>query len=96
MKKFLKLFFTVSTFIMIFTFSNVLAATNVDVQINGEIVDFTDSEGNRVDAQIINDRTMVPLRKIFEIFGCEINWDNDTRTVMPKGAKRDGTFWHNL
>lgn len=81
MKKFLKLFLTVSTFMIIFTFSNVLAVTNVDVQINGEIVDFTDSEGNKVEAQIINDRTMVPLRKIFEILGCEINWDNDTRTV---------------
>jgi hypothetical protein len=30
---------------------------------------------------IINDRTMVPLRKIFESLGAEIHWDQATSTV---------------
>lgn len=34
-----------------------------------------------VAGQIINDRTMVPLRAISEAFGAIVYWDNDTRTV---------------
>lgn len=34
-----------------------------------------------VAGQIINNRTMVPLRAISEAFGAVVYWDNDTRTV---------------
>lgn len=34
-----------------------------------------------VPAQIINDRTMVPLRAIAETLDCEVKWDEMTRTV---------------
>jgi hypothetical protein len=34
-----------------------------------------------VPAQIINGRTMVPLRILSESIGAEVNWDNATRTV---------------
>lgn len=34
-----------------------------------------------VPAQIINDRTMVPIRFISENFGANVGWDGDTRTV---------------
>ena len=33
-------------------------------------------------AQIVNDRTMVPVRFIAETLGCKVDWDNDTRTVI--------------
>ena len=33
-------------------------------------------------AQIINSRTMVPLRAISESFGCEVEWDGETKTVI--------------
>ena len=62
-------------------------ASNVNVQINGEIVNFKDEQGNVVNAQIINDRTMVPMRKIFEILGAEIEWDGENRKVT--GTKGD-------
>lgn len=63
-------------------------ASNVYVQLNGELIDFTDSNGNRVDAQIVNSRTMVPLRKIFELLGATVEWDNSTRTAFAvKGEK---------
>ncbi|MGN1318674.1 MAG: stalk domain-containing protein [Lachnospirales bacterium] len=43
------------------------------------------NEGNvttiDVPAQIINSRTMVPLRAIFEALDAEVNWDGDTRTI---------------
>ena len=41
------------------------SALAVSVQMNGENINFTDEKGNKVEAQIINSRTMVPLRKIF-------------------------------
>ncbi|MDO4562742.1 MAG: stalk domain-containing protein [Clostridia bacterium] len=37
---------------------------------------------------IVNDRTLVPLRAIFETMGAEVNWDDATRTVT---ATRGGT-----
>jgi len=43
-----------------------------------------------VPAQIIGDRTMVPLRAIFEALGAEVTWDSDTRTVT--SAKGDITI----
>jgi len=37
---------------------------------------------------IINSRVLVPMRKIFEILGCEVFWDSETSTVT---ALKDGT-----
>lgn len=31
--------------------------------------------------EIINDRTMIPLRAVTESFGAEVTWDADTKTV---------------
>lgn len=62
-------------------------ASDIQVQINGEIIDFTDSNGAKVTAQIINDRTMVPFRKIFNSLGVtdeNITWIGETRTVIAK------------
>ena len=41
-----------------------------------------------VPPQIINGRTMVPLRAIFEALGAEVNWDGATQTVT---GTKDGT-----
>ena len=41
-----------------------------------------------VPAQIVNSRTLVPLRAIFEALGATVGWDNDTRTVS---SEMDGT-----
>ena len=60
-------------------------AADVNVQINGDIIDFTDSQGNKVNAQIINDRTMVPFRKIFNVLGVSddnIQWFDSTKTIV--------------
>ncbi|MBQ8299717.1 MAG: copper amine oxidase N-terminal domain-containing protein [Clostridia bacterium] len=76
MKKFLL------TLMAILSISTVTFAGNVSVQLNGEIINFTDSNDQRVDAQIINDRTMVPLRKIFELLGATVDWDDATSTAF--------------
>ncbi|RJQ32056.1 MAG: copper amine oxidase N-terminal domain-containing protein [Peptococcaceae bacterium] len=39
-----------------------------------------------VPPQIVNDRTMVPLRFVAETFGAEVGWDNSTRSVDIKYA----------
>ncbi|MCD8181614.1 MAG: hypothetical protein LUF26_09105 [Firmicutes bacterium] len=48
--------------------SNILTADGVDTTLD-------------VPAQIIDDRTMVPLRAIFEALGASVEWDGDTQTV---------------
>ena len=64
-------------FICLFILLSTSSCIEIDWPYVGDYtIDFTDSNGNKVNAQIINSRTMVPLRKIFEVLGCEINWDN--------------------
>jgi hypothetical protein len=33
-------------------------------------------------AQIVNDRTYVPIRVVLEAFGAQVSWDGASRTVM--------------
>jgi hypothetical protein len=40
-----------------------------------------------VPAQIINDRTMIPVRAIAESFGCEVNWNESARRVYIEEAE---------
>ena len=35
-----------------------------------------------VPAEVINNRTLVPVRAISEAFGCAVEWDSETRTVF--------------
>ena len=35
-----------------------------------------------VPAQIVNDRTLVPVRAVSESFGCGVEWDAETKTVI--------------
>jgi len=48
----------------------------------GEITPELAALGMDVPAQIINNRTMVPLRFISEFFGAVVTWDDATRTVQ--------------
>ncbi len=53
----------------------------VRVRVDGETLLFD------VEPEIINDRTFVPMRKIFEKLGAKIEWDDVTQTVT--GTKED-------
>ena len=77
MKKFLFIVMSV----MIFSLSAQVYAANVNVQLNGTNIDFTDANGEKVEAQIINSRTMVPMSKIFELLNANVEWEASTRTV---------------
>lgn len=48
----------------------------IRVIVNGEEVSFPDQK-----PEIVNDRTLVPLRAIFEALKAEVSWDENTKTV---------------
>lgn len=50
----------------------------IPVQIDGNYVDFDQSP------VIIDGRTLVPLRAIFEVLGATVEWNGDTKTVTSK------------
>lgn len=54
----------------------VLAQDDIKVSIDGQYIEFD------VQPRLINGRTMVPLRVIFEALGAEVDWNSDTRTVV--------------
>lgn len=51
----------------------------ITVKIDGVEVVFPDQK-----PILYNDRTMVPMRAIFEALGADVAWDNDTNTAMAK------------
>ena len=63
----------------------VSAADGISVVINDKPVEFGD-----VAPQIIESRTMVPLRAIFEALNATVEWDDATKTV--KSAKGEITI----
>ena len=52
-----------------------MADNGIQVTINGEAIPFY------VPPQMVNDRTMVPLRAIFEALGASVDWNPETSTV---------------
>ncbi|MBQ2968454.1 MAG: hypothetical protein IJE10_10095 [Clostridia bacterium] len=58
-------------------------ASEIAVRLNGEWMQFD------VDPILMNDRTMVPFRAIFEALGCTVSWDdvNQTAIGMRNGQK---------
>ena len=83
MKKILLLTMAVSLLLCTFTF-NVSAQNNLSVYINGKQIQFD------VQPQIVNGRTMVPMRMIFEELGAVVEWVQETQTII--GKKDDTTI----
>ncbi len=54
----------------------------INVEVNGKLIDFD------VPPQIINGRTLVPMRAIFEHLGATVEWNDKTKTVT---AVRENT-----
>lgn len=59
----------------IFCMTGAFAESPITVTVDGQPVEFD------VQPQLINDRTMVPLRAIFEELGAAVSWDEPTQTV---------------
>jgi len=73
-KRFFSAVLIVTMLFSVFTFT-AMAADDITVMLNGTELTFD------VPAQIIDDRTMVPMRKIFEALGAVVEWDGDTKTI---------------
>ncbi len=71
-KRFLGLFLAV---LLLASTITAMGAEPIRVVLYGEEIVFD------VPPQIINSRTMVPLRAIFEALGASVDWNGDTRTV---------------
>ncbi|GBF12414.1 cell wall hydrolase [Tepidibacillus sp. HK-1] len=62
-------------FLIISLFVGVQAdASSIQLKINGKLID-------QPDARLIDKRTYVPVRKISEFLGAELNWDSDLQQV---------------
>lgn len=75
MKKIISLLLVICLFLS----STILVLSNeneIRVYVEGQKVLFD------VPPQTINDRTMVPIRAIFEVMGATVNWDNSTQTAI--------------
>jgi hypothetical protein len=69
--------------IVLFTLSISVLAKDVSVVLDGSVLEFD------VKPTIIDGRTMVPMRKIFESLGAEVEWEGSTKTITAK--KKDTT-----
>ena len=76
MKRLISFVFALLILIPSFAFAGVCAQGAVTVFVDGTMVEFD------VAPQIINDRTMVPMRAIFEQIGAEVTWDDSTKTAI--------------
>ena len=64
-------------------FKEVPREKKISVTLNGKKIEFDQKP------LIKNDRTLVPLRKIFEALGASVEWDQQNKTVT---ATKDGTL----
>jgi len=55
---------------------------DITVEIDGKKIEFD------VNPQMDNDRTMVPMRKMFEELGALVKWDGETNTVIARKNKK--------
>jgi len=53
----------------------------IKILINGEELK-TD-----VGVEVVNERTMLPLRAVFEKMGCKVDWNNDTKQITASNDK---------
>ena len=80
--KFTILITVIMTLSLILPINTYATSNEIHVIMNGQNVSFD------VPPQIIKNRTMVPMRAIFEQFGMNVNWDGSTKTVT---ATKDDT-----
>ncbi len=84
MKRYQRLLALAVMLLLVTTCVTVSAETPIRVLLHGKEIAFD------VPPQIINSRTMVPLRAIFEALGASVEWDGKTRTVT--SVKEDVTI----
>lgn len=61
--------------------AGVFAENNPSVYVDGVQIEFEDQE-----AVIVEERTLVPVRGVFEAMGAEVEWDETEQSVTVKSA----------
>lgn len=74
-KRIVSLLLTLAMVIGVFSMPVFAAEDEIKVLLDGQELVFD------VPPQLINDRTMVPMRKIFESMGASVEWEDSTQTV---------------
>ncbi len=86
MKKILSVILALSLAASLLIGATSVSADEITVELDGNPIEFD------VKPEIIDGRTMVPLRKIFEEIGALVKWDNDTQTVSARKNKKTITL----
>ena len=71
-----------ATLLSVFALSQACYAQDVQVSLNGNIVNFPSQQ-----ALIVENRTLIPVRGLFDEMGYSIDWNNDTKVVT---LQKDG------
>ncbi|MCL2217516.1 MAG: copper amine oxidase N-terminal domain-containing protein [Defluviitaleaceae bacterium] len=79
-----KLLAVTLVFMLVFSLAPgmVLADNGITVTIDGQAVEFPGGQG----PVIVDSRTLVPIRGVFEALGFEVDWDGDTQTAVITNA----------
>lgn len=85
MKKIISAIIVLTILTSIFTYTT-CTASDITVTVDGTAVSFD------VRPQIVDGRTLVPLRKIFEEIGALVKWDGDTQTVTARKSSKTVTL----
>lgn len=72
----------------VFSISSI-PAKDISVTLDGNVLEFD------VAPEVIDGRTMVPMRKIFEELGALVKWDADTQTVQARKSAKTVTLTVN-
>ena len=75
MKKILCLVLTIALLISSLAFQTAFAEDDIKVLVNGKSLTMDQPP------VLVNDRTLVPVRAIFEALGAKVDWNNDTNTA---------------
>jgi len=70
-----KILSIIMSFLLLMSSANVFASESVTVYLDNELIQFD------IEPRIVNGRTMVPMRAIFEKLGATVNWDETTNTA---------------
>lgn len=85
MKKLISAIITLAILSSIFVYTT-CTANDITVTLDGKTVSFD------VQPQIVEGRTLVPLRKIFEEIGALVKWDGDTQTITARKSSKTVTL----
>lgn len=73
----------IAVVLCVMVFSQNVFANNITVKVNGSVL------YSPVPAQIVNDRTVLPMRAIFERLGADVEWIEQERMIF---ATKDDLF----